>query len=201
MKKIPDDQKINAFWDWFAENDPHIRAVLLGDSDTARESLKTALDNQVLEFGLFTWEIGPLDRRFFLNLSPNGSKELLLHSKRIIESAPDLYHWEFRPSRPPHPKPELVFSLPDEQYIERKIDASEWKFVWEGLPPFASALIIQAPELLKIDPETQKTALNRILTAILGEERRINEVPEIRIVAAFDKELASSAKGILELGH
>src|SRR5690606_8768571 len=96
-----DKDKIEEFWEWFSMNVDHIKEVLSDDFHEGRKSLVKTTDNQVLQFGMFTWEMGPLDEQlYFLTISPNGSEELLQISKQIIEGSPSFPDWKFYYAKP-----------------------------------------------------------------------------------------------------
>ena len=87
--------KIEQFWNWFTENEHRFRKVT-----DVREAVE-AMDDQILEFGLFKWEIGPgINKPFYLTLSPNGNEERLELSKMIMDLSPDLRQWEFNYCKP-----------------------------------------------------------------------------------------------------
>jgi len=59
MESILLKNKINDFWKWFVEHEKQFREI--SDPVATRE----LLDNQVLQFGVFSWEIGKGQGRMF----------------------------------------------------------------------------------------------------------------------------------------
>jgi hypothetical protein len=191
--------KIKSFWEWFMDNEELIKEIVSDESHTDRVSLVHSLDNQILEFGMFTWEIGPGSHKpFFLTISPNGDKKLLEISKLIMKSSPKLADWEFNHSKPVKDW-NLKFTLYDGYMIERNIDASVWNYVVLQTAANKMEIIIEAANINKLDDETQLIAAELVVTSMLGEERKINEVSGIRIVKEFEKQLGAAAKPILSL--
>ena len=61
------NKKIIQFWEWFQENEANYKEV--EDPQAAVE----AMDERVLGFGLFSWEIGEgQSRPYYFMISPNG---------------------------------------------------------------------------------------------------------------------------------
>lgn len=186
MNKVAKNAKIESFWEWFIDNESRIKAAVNETSEEDRTELIHSIDNQVLEFGMFKWEIGHGSTKpFYLTISPNGSKELLLISKNIIQSAPVLSDWEFNYSTPVKDW-NLQFSLFDDFMIERDIDASNWKFILERSINQIK-IIIEAANIATIDEQTQLTAANYVITNLVGEECRINTIHAIEVVGKLDE--------------
>lgn len=174
-----DYDKIDSFWEWFSANDERIKEVLLGHSEQDKEALVKTLNNQVLTLGMFTWEMGHgTTSPFYLTISPNGDKELLALSREIMAAAPYLPDWELN-----HAKPaldwDLKFQLYDEEYIERKVDASKWKFSLRQHHEEGVTIILEAGNIGHLDYETKKTATEQVVISLLGEEQKIMYVQEI----------------------
>jgi hypothetical protein len=198
-KKL-DSEKVENFWKWFAVNEHIIREVLDDDFHPDKNFIVQSLDNHILEFGMFTWEIGPSqnnssDKPFYLIISPNGDKELLSISKSVVKLAPELNDWQFYSSKQVK-NADLNFSIYDDNMHERHFDAAEWNFVLSHLPNLETKVILEAKNISHLDSDTKITAAHLALTAILGEEKKINSVAEILIVSEFEEEHRSKSKSI-----
>lgn len=181
MDDYIDYDKIDSFWEWFSANDERIKEVLLGHSEQDKEALVKTLNNQVLTLGLFTWEMGHgTSRPFYLTISPNGDKELLALSREIMAAAPYLPDWELNHAKPAQDW-DLKFQLYDEEYIERAVDASKWKFSLRQHPKGGVTVILEADNIGHLDHETKQTATEQVLIGLLGEEQKIAHVKEIEI--------------------
>jgi hypothetical protein len=182
MHEDLDTDKIAHFWEWFDASEAHTRQVLLGKSEQEQEALVQAFNNQVLALGLFTWELGRGDSRpFYFTISPNGSRELLELSRQIMEAAPSLHHWEFNYAKPAQ-EWDLKFRLYDEDYNERDVDASVWKFRLEEGDGRGVIVVLEAANLSHLDEETQKTATEQVVMSLLGEEQKILHVEKIQVL-------------------
>ena len=183
MDEYLENSKIESFWEWFEAQDEKIRRVLSGRSDQDKEALVQAMDDQILRLGLFTWELGHGTRKdFYLTISPNGSMERLEQTREIMDYAPHLPHWEFNHAKPPQ-EWDLRFKLFDEDYIQREVDASKWKFTLiEHDDTDQVTIILEAANVNHLDFETKQTAADLVVTSLLGEEQKICYVREIEMV-------------------
>lgn len=173
--------KIDAFWDWFGANDEYIRETLLGHSDQEKEALVQTLNNFILAIGMFTWELGHgKSKPFYLTISPNNSRELLELSRDIMESAPYLPDWELHHAKPAQVW-DLKFRIYDEDYNEWDVDASKWKFVLREHPGEGVLVVVEAANISYLDAETTRTAVEQVVTGLLGEEQKIEHVRKIEI--------------------
>lgn len=179
--------KIESFWDWFMGMEAHYKYFFTEEELVDKDYLVEAMNNQILDFDRFSWEIGPLaDHKYYLTISPNGSKELLRKSKTIIKSAPSLPNWEFYPAKPPKAEP-LTFRLFDEFMIERTVVANEWHFVLKRRPDDLWDVIIEAPSIKDLDQDTQARAGEIAVIRIIGEEQKINRIAKVIVVEEFPK--------------
>ncbi len=186
MDKKLEQKKVELFWDWFEGYEARIRDVVEDHTPYEREAVVRDLDDQILEFGMFTWEIGlGSARHYYLIISPNGDQQLLTRSRLIIQSAPDLPFWEFHFARPVK-EWDLKFSLFDDMMNEHHVNASEWKFVLYQDRNNGIDVLIQAGNMVPLDTETKWTAGNMVVTSLIGEECRINNVNKIEIIDRFE---------------
>jgi len=199
MNSKVETTRIKLFWKWFEDNEARIRDLLDNDSSGDRAAFIQAMDNQILEFGMFTWEIGHgSNKPFFLTISPNGNWERMELSRLIMKSAPNLADWEFNYAQPLKDW-DLTFRLFDNHMIERTLDASGWKFVAERLSGNKVKITIEAGNIAGLDFDTQLAAGNLVITNMLGEECKINHVDKIEMVSEFGQQQKASASIIASL--
>ena len=199
MKKEIVKKKIKLFWEWFINNEALMRAVVNDDFHEQRESLINAIDNQVLDFGMFTWEIEEnKENKISFTISPNGNVELLELSKFIIEHAPNLSNWKFNYAKPIK-NWDFTFSVFDDYANEHEIDASEWNFVLLPVNDNKVKVIIEANNITNLDYETKLSAGNFVLTNTLGEECKINNVYEVEIVNELENQYKAFGIQIINL--
>ncbi len=181
--------KIEDFWKWFVHAEAGIRAYFSEEEgpDVDKNFLIEQVNNKVLDFGLFAWEIGPgRDRDFHFIISPNGSAQLLELSKTIMRSAPELPQWEFHSARPARPE-RLQFSLYDDYMIERSVDATDWRCALLKKLDGTVQVLVEASTIRDLDSETQQTAAEMLVTNLLGEELKINRVHKIDVVNELEE--------------
>jgi len=181
MKNKTLSDKIDDLWEWFQENEEHtLRTLYIGESAALKE-LKNMLDEKILSFGHFTWEINEgSSKKFKFVISPNREFELLQISKKIIAEAPELEHWEFLSSKE---KVRVIepFKIYDESLDPHLVNVAEWKFKVEN-----ETVFVYAPSLKNIDAETEQHALDLVATALLGEEFRIFNIKKLVKVDEYD---------------
>jgi hypothetical protein len=172
---------IDNLWDWFEENDElNRRIIYTGDKEKLKE-LKNAIDEKILVFGHFTWEINAgKSKEYQFVISPNREFELLQLSKKIIAEAPDLDNWEFLYAKE---KVAVIepFKIFDESLDSHLVNVANWKYKLGG-----ETVYVFAPSLKNIDSETEQHALDLVATALLGEEYRILDIKTLVKVEEFD---------------
>ena len=73
-----EEEKIEAFWEWFVQNDPRIKKCIEDSNAPDREYIIENLNNHILNIATLTWDIGlDANDEWFFMTSPNGVKELL----------------------------------------------------------------------------------------------------------------------------
>ncbi len=185
--------KISQFWDWFSFNEEMFRNV------TDAESAKDAMDNQILEFGLFSWQIKEGDSKpYSLTISPNGDRKRLAISCQIIEAAPTSYDWEFHYCKPPKSW-DYIFEMYDQFMLKQKYDTSKWEYVLFNNPDKNIEVIICANNLHGIDLDDRLDAGELVLTNILGEELVIDYLCALEVVDEFIPENKLLSKKIHHL--
>ena len=175
--------KISSFWEWFGTQERRIREILDDELHPDREELVQMMDNQVLNLGLFTWEMGPDgSNSFYLTISPNGDPELLKLSKSIVKASPALSAWTFYYAKPLKEEP-IELKLYGEEYNLHFVNAQSWQF---GLSLTSSGhvdITIVANNMKHLDQETQTGAGHLVISSLLGEECHILHVGHIHITA------------------
>lgn len=173
--------KISSFWEWFETQERRIREILDDELHPDREELVQMMDNQVLNLGLFTWEMGPEGpSSFYLTISPNGDPELLQLSKSIVKASPALSAWTFYYAKPIKEEP-IELKLYDEEYNLHFVNAQSWQF---GLSLTSSGhvdITIVANNMRHLDQETRIGAGNLVISSLLGEECHILHVRHIHV--------------------
>jgi len=172
------DFQITDFWEWFAKNSHKLQ------SDNYDIDFLKELDETISNWNL-GWEIGAgLNKPNSLTISPNGNKELLEQTNKIINSAPGLDDWEFyswKQSKENWHKAKLI-----DKKIE--VDAIEWTYILLKYPDDKIEILIKADNLKPFDTMTRELAVDLVLTNLLGEKRKIEELDFIDIVDEFDDE-------------
>lgn len=171
--------KIRRFWDWFIENEHRFQKI------TNPQQVREDLNNQVLEFGLFSWHLekGLLKKHIF-TISPNGDKKLLAVSKKIMQAAPELPNWTFRYCLPPK-RWNFKFETYDMFMIRQQFDASKWKYVMMEKRNKHVKILIKASNIAKLEQDEQIQSARMVVINILGEEDVIDYVDVIELVHDF----------------
>jgi len=179
--------KIESFWEWFVDYEDTIKEFFDDDSEIDKNALIEEINNQVLDFGLFSWEIGPgVSKNYYLTISPNGKPEQLRLSRKIMTAAPDLPDWEFHHAKPAK-KWNLQFTIYDDFMRERSIDASDWRFTLMQRPGQQVDIFLKADNIDFLDTDTRATAGDLVVTNLLGEETKINKVRRIQVLSAGEE--------------
>ncbi len=180
-------EQIESFWEWFVEYEDTIKEFFDEESLVDKNALIEEINNQVLDFGMFSWEIGPgSSRNYYLTISPNGKPDQLELSRRIMAAAPDLPDWEFHHAKPAKDW-NLQFTIYDDFMRERLIDASEWQFALVPKPGQQVDIFLQADNIDFLDAETRATAGDLVVTNLLGEERKIHYVRRIEVLSTHEE--------------
>jgi len=189
--------KIENFWKWFIANEQQIIEAV--ERESATEHFIENLDNLILDMGMFTWEIGPGKiNPWVLTISPNGDKDLIKVSQKIMEEAPNLKNWEFNYSKPAKDW-NRKFVLYDDNMDEQHIDASQWNYVALKYDDGMIDLILEAHNIEQLDSETSLTAADLLVVGEIGEETKIDWVLSIEIVNQLESEHASRKTHIQNL--
>ncbi len=169
-------EKIDNFWKWFIEHEEKFRII------TDPRNVREMLDNQILQFGPFYWEIGEgTEKPHTFIISPNGDKKLLDISLDIMDEAPDLPHWEFYGAKPSRDW-DYTFEMYDNFVVKQKIDASEWEYIMRMSPERKIKLLIYAENIDFLDEEDKMVAANLVVNNIIGEEYKIIYIESISFI-------------------
>ena len=174
-------EKIEHFWKWFMEHEEKFRIV------THPNLVREMLDNQVLQFGVFYWEIGEgLEKPHTFTISPNGNEKMLQRSEAIMELAPDLPLWEFYAAKPARDW-DFTFEMFDSFMVKRKIDAADWEYIIRMTPERKIRLLLYAENVDFLDMEDKLVAAHLVINNIIGEADKINYVDSVSFIPFVDE--------------
>jgi hypothetical protein len=183
------DTKIENLWRWFVANENQI--IDSFQNESLANYIVENLDNLILDFGMFTWEIGSGKvKPWFLTISPNGDRDLIRVSQKIIEHAPNLDDWEFNYCKPAKDW-DRKFIIYDSNMNEQNIDASNWKYVMLRNEDGMIDLILEAMNITHWDHDTARTAADIIVTSEIGEETKIQKILSVDIVDKLERQYNS----------
>jgi hypothetical protein len=183
------DTKIENLWRWFVANENQI--IDSFQNESLANYIVENLDNLILDFGMFTWEIGSGKvKPWFLTISPNGDRDLIRVSQKIIEHAPNLDDWEFNYCKPAKDW-DRKFIIYDSNMNEQNIDASNWKYVMLRNEDGMIDLILEAKNITHWDHDTARTAADIIVTSEIGEETKIQKILSVDIVDKLERQYNS----------
>jgi len=193
------ENKIKDLWQWFVANEDMIRSCIENESSENQDYIIENLDNLVLNFGMFTWEVDKgINKPLSFTISPNGDHELLKISKKIIREAPQLDAWEINASKPAKIW-ERQFAVYDEVMNAHDIDATDWNYVTSQLENNKLDIIIEACNIGHLDNDTSLTAANLVVINEIGEEAKIRVVNKISIVDQLEPDYESRKMNIENL--
>ena len=185
--------KISDFWNWFVEHEEKFRVIQ--DPHAAREML----DNQILQFGVFAWEIGEgFDKPHTFTISPNGNSKMLRRSQAIIGEAPDLKYWEFFAARPARDW-DFILEMYDSFMVKQKVDTADWEYLFRLTPEFKIRVLLYAENIDFFDEDDKKSASDFVLNSIIGEADKIDYVDSIEFIPFVDETQEDDLKSLHEL--
>jgi len=191
-KEIP-DQEIQSFWEWF-----ETIAADLG-RDLENQAILEELDRRVSELGDVSWEVGPgRKEENALVITPDGSKEQLATTQRIVARAPMIPCWEFHWARPARTW-SLQFSIDSDQGGRTQVDARSWRYVLFRFPDQTFDVVLEQSNLKEASESDRYTAAVVLLDGILGELKRLELIGGIEAVAALPEDQATKASPIESL--
>ena len=182
------EDKLEAFWQWFVKNSTIIKQVIEHNDTNQSERIVEELNNFILDFGMFTWDIGQNeDNVWFFLISPNGDPELLLMSQRIMADAPSHLEWLFLSSRPSKSW-DRQFSIYNNEMDLIQIDGTYWSYLAFEEDNGQIELVFEAQNIAHLDEETAEFAVNQFLVNELGEKERILKISSVTVVPIIDEE-------------
>jgi hypothetical protein len=191
--------KIEAFWCWFVQHNSFIQNSIQSESVKDRATVVEKMNNYILDLGLFTWDLGLNEENtWFLTISPNGDRELLEISQRIMEDAPTHLDWEFHASKPAK-NWNRIFFVYNEQMDEIEIDANYWNFVATPAGDGKIILFLEAKNIQILDAETAEQAANVFLVNEIGELAKISLLKDVKIIPKLEMNLENLKSSIEQL--
>lgn len=185
--------KINEFWEWFVEHEEKFR--IIQDPHATREML----DNQILQFGVFAWEIGEgRDKLHTFTISPNGSSKMLRRSQAIIGEAPEMRYWEFFAAKPARDW-DFILEMYDSFMVKQRIDTADWEYLLRMTPEFKIRILLYAENIDFLDEDDKKSAADFVIDSIIGEADRIDYVDSIEFIPLVDETQEDDIKSLLEM--
>lgn len=186
--------KIDEFWNWFVEHEEKFR--IIRDPHAAREML----DNQILQFGIFSWEIGKgKNKPHTLTISPNGNAEMLRRSQAIIGEAPEMKFWEFFAAKPPRDW-DYILEMYDSYMVKQRIDSSSWEYLFRMTPDFKIRILLYAENIDFLDDDDKMSAADFVINSVIGEADKIDYVDSIEFLSFVSENQEEDIKSILEMG-
>ncbi|MEM7515541.1 MAG: hypothetical protein AAF368_01270 [Planctomycetota bacterium] len=157
------------------------------------------IDRLVPQVGPFAWEIGPDEAAgSFFALSPAGDPEALKLTRQMLEQAPSLPGWSFHPAKPARSCWGIVqFAGPDGSFHE--VNAEGWRFVHLRFPDGETELLVEYGETSGLDEEMAYVVALLALDGLLGEERRIEQLPDVEVFTRLDERFAAHGRPLTEL--
>lgn len=172
------EYQVKEFWDKF-ENHVKMTSVDIYEPD-----FLSYIDKTIGTWDL-TWEIGPgTTREFSLTISPNGNPVKVQQCESIIGLAPNLVNWEYFRFKQPKENWNLL-NMPE---YGLEIDATDWTHVLSQFPEGDFNLLLKADNIRSFEKQIQEIITDLILTNLLGEEIKMNEISSFEIVDKFDSE-------------
>lgn len=189
----PSDAEIHEFWAWFQTN-----AQELG-RDFHNSALLAELDTRLACIGVAGWELGPGSAtRYALAISPDGNRDQLPLTKRIVALSPTVPHWVFLAARPARPSP-FLFTLQRNGQNDLAVDASEWRYVLYRFPDGLMDIVLEQARLQDVSEEERYMAATIMLDALMGEAERLTRFREIEPVATLDTQLSGRSSPVSTL--
>lgn len=193
-----DLNKITAFWKWFSGIENQYRKFFT-DEPVNKDLLVEAMNNRVLDFGQFKWEMreGKQGVLQFI-ISPNGDHELFEKSQQLMAAATPHSNWQFLPALPPE-KTDFKFQIYDEGMRLCDVDASEWECFLEKEVDGLIGITIKAENVEHLDSDTQISAGETIMKKLIGEAKFIDHIGGLSVVDEFLESEEEEAFSLKEL--
>jgi len=191
-----DEEKILNLWRWFHTNELKIRESIEKNLRNEQEAIVQNLDNLVLDLGMFSWDIGPgKNKPWFFTISPNGDKELLAKTKKIMTDAPELDSWEFNYAKPAK-KWDRILNVYDTEMELRTIDTSNWNYVTIKSESEEIEVLLEAENIAQLDNETANNTASLFVINEIGEEAKIEHISSVSIAGKLEDKYQSIKSNI-----
>ena len=172
------NNEILGFWEWFKSISDALHA------DMKNSDILKVLDNRIKEIGPFDWEIGPLNETvLYLAISPCLNQELMKKTIEIVGNAPSCPGWTFlyaKPSKGYSP----TFNMINEYGRAIEVNTSTWMYVLFYFDDGTLDIDVKI-STVHGDVKTEALAVEIALTNIIGEEKFIKLLKNVRIVNDF----------------
>lgn len=180
MRKLED--KIERLWQWFAKKEKEIWQCVEDEIAPERDEITDSLNNLILDFGLFSWQIEEgKNRPYSLTISPNGDMDRLKISRQVIVAAPLLLDWEFHYAKQAKSwDPNLI--LFDRNMDEQILDISGWKYATRSKAAGKHELFFKIDDIVKLDDEFALAAAEQVTLNELGEETTIRNITSVKLI-------------------
>ena len=182
--------KIDYFWEWFVKHERQFREI--SDPVATRE----LLDNQVLQFGIFSWEIGEgRSKPHSFTISPNGDPKMLRRSEAIVGEAPELPEWEFFAAKPAE-NWDYIFKMFDSTMLQQTINASEWKYLIEIEEEQKLKILFYTENIDFLDADDKLSAADFVLNQTIGEMDKIYYIDGVSFIDFLEKDQEEDFKSM-----
>ena len=182
--------KIDYFWEWFVKHERQFREI--SDPVATRE----LLDNQVLQFGIFSWEIGEgRSKPHSFTISPNGDPKMLRRSEAIVGEAPELPEWEFFAAKPAEDW-DFIFKMFDSTMLQQTINASEWKYLIEIEAEQKLKILFYTENIDFLDADDKLSAADFVLNQTIGEMEKIYYIDGVSFIDFLEKDQEEDFKSM-----
>ena len=186
MEKPNLPKQIDDFWEWFNLNLPLLEAIIQVGGHPKTDDVVREMDQHVLGMGKIKWEIGnPQPNQFSLTLSPNNEHDLLEVTNAVVSEAPQINGWTFFYAAQATGK--LQLQVYDHNMDVQSIDAKPWRVVLTDADAGKCELTLEAANIEYLDEDTQMIAADLVLTALLGEEEKINQLAGLELVFELEE--------------
>lgn len=193
------EEGILDFWRWFIKNESRIQNCILTKNAKEQEKIVHDLNEFVLGFGAFAWDIGQNDEdQWFFTISPNLNADLLSTSKSVISLAPTHLDWHFYSSKP-NKSWDYQLEVYDELLDPFTVDANHWNYNAFEEEDGSIELIFEIGALANRHSEAIENAITALIINELGEELLITDISNIDFFETFDEELNESKSPIAML--
>lgn len=187
------DEEIDAFWLWFSG----VAARLAADIED--ETLGADLDARVARLGDIGWEVGPgTNAACALVVSPDGVRERLSLTERIVARAPQIPGWEIHSSKPPKVW-DLRFEMQCDSGRTVDVDAREWRYVLWKFPDGTFDVVVEQRDLQGVTDADRLRAAAIVVEGTVGERIRLSILPRIEGLESLPADQAGKATPIRHL--